>query len=76
MAQGTIVATVEQVRRYMAKDGLTTAAFVALLDVFSGATWREALINDVLAGRKKFSVQQDQMIKRFLLDRFYIYNNS
>ena len=76
MAQPTIVATVEQLRKYMAKDGLGTAAFVALLNIFSGSTWQTALIDDVLAGRKKFTTYQDQIIKRYLLDRFYIYNRS
>jgi hypothetical protein len=60
----------------MVKDGLTTAAFVALLDTFSGVTWNDALIDDVLAGRKKFTEYQDQIIKLYLLDRFFIYNNS
>lgn len=76
MAQPTIVATVEQLRRYMVKDALTTAAFVALLDLFSGVTWNDALIDDVLAGRKKFTEYQDQIITLYLLDRFFIYNNS
>jgi hypothetical protein len=76
MGQPTIVATVEQLRRYMVKDGLTTAAFVALLDTFSGVTWNDALIDDVFAGRKKFTEYQDQIIKLYLLDRFFIYNNS
>lgn len=76
MGQPTIVATVEQLRRYMVKDGLTTAAFRALLDIFSGVTWNDALIDDVLTGRKKFTEYQDQIIKLYLLDRFYIYNNS
>ncbi len=76
MSDPKIVSTVEQLRRYMVKDGLGTAAFVALLDIFSGATWKTALIDDVLAGRKKFTSHQDRIIKLYLLDRFYIYNNS
>ncbi len=72
----TIVATVEQLRRHMAKDALTTATLVTALDSFSGVTWQTALIDDVLDGRKKFTEYQDQVITRYLLDAFYDYNNS
>ena len=72
----TIPATIEQLRRYRAKQAITTAALVALIDIFSGETWSADHVDDILAGRRKFTAHEEQIIKRFLLDRFYAYNNS
>lgn len=72
----TIPHTVEQLRRYKAKEDITTAALVALINTFSGRTWEAGHVDDLFDGRRKLTVNEDHIIKRFLLKEYFDYNNS
>ena len=75
MGYPTIVNIVEQLRRHKEKEGYNTAQLVVQLDAF-GWTWQAGHIDGLLAGRMKPTQNEAIFFKRYLLNKFYVYNCS
>lgn len=75
MALPTIVAINEQLRRHQLKEGYSIAQLVVQLNAF-GSNWNATHVGDLLAGRVKPTTDEQMFLKRYLLNKFYVYNNS
>ncbi|MCW4050769.1 MAG: hypothetical protein NWE89_13645 [Candidatus Bathyarchaeota archaeon] len=71
----TIVAINEQLRRHQLKEGYSVAQLVVQLNAF-GSNWNATHVGDLLAGRVKPTTTESMFLKRYLLNKFYDYNNS
>ena len=70
-----IVSTVEQVRRHRRKEGYNTAQLVVQLNAFGG-NWNATHVDDLFAGRVKPTSDEVIFLQRYLLNKFYNYNNT
>ena len=71
----TIVAINEQLRRHMEKETYSIAQLVVQLNAFGG-NWTAAHVADLLTGRVKPTDFDTMFFTRYLLNKFYNYNNS
>ncbi|MBA7610237.1 hypothetical protein ES703_17444 [subsurface metagenome] len=62
--------TIELLRMFKSQKNYSNADLTENLTAF-GWTWVESYVADLLAGKKKPTAQQNEYIKRFLLDRYY-----
>jgi len=70
MNQPEILNEVELLRRYQAKKGYSDAQLATDMTLL-GWTWLESFVTDLLAGKKRLSTEQNEYIRRYLLNRYY-----
>jgi len=70
-----IVNTVEQLRRHKVKETYNTAQLVVQLNAF-GSNWNATHVDSLLAGRVKPTSDEVIFLQRYLLNKFYDYNNT
>jgi len=70
MNQPEILNTIELLRQYKAQKGYSNAELAVDMTLL-GWQWLEAFVADLLAGKKKPTAQQNEYIRRYLLDRYY-----
>ncbi len=75
MVLPTIVAINEQLRRHQEKETYTVDQLVVQLNAFGG-NWNAAHVGDLLTGRVKPTDFDTMFFTRYLLNKFYNYNNS
>lgn len=71
----SIVGIVEQLRRHKVKETYNTAQLVVQLNAF-GSNWNATHVDDLLDGRVKPTSDEVIFLQRYLLNKFYDYNNS
>ena len=70
-----IVGIVEQLRRHKVKATYNTAQLVVQLNAFGG-NWNATHVDDLFAGRVKPTSNEVIFLQRYLLNKFYDYNNT
>lgn len=70
MNQPEILNEVELLRRYQAQKGYSDAQLATDMTLL-GWTWLESFMTDLLAGKKRLSTEQNEYIRRYLLNRYY-----
>ena len=75
MGLPTIVAINEQMRRHQEKESYTVAQLTVQLNAFGG-NWTDKHVGDLLTGRVKPTDFDTMFFTRYLLNKFYNYNNS
>lgn len=70
-----IVNTIEQLRRHKRKAAYNTAQLVVQLNAFGG-NWNTGHVDDLFAGRVKPTGDEVIFLQRYLLNKFYVYNNT
>jgi len=70
-----IVNIVEQLRRHRRKEDYNTAQLVVQLNAF-GSNWNATHVDDLFAGRVKPTGNEVLFLQRYLLNKFYDYNNT
>jgi len=71
----SIVNIIEQLRRHKRKEAYNTAQLVVQLNAFGG-NWNATHVDDLLDGRTMPSGNEAMFLRRYLLNKFYDYNNS
>lgn len=70
MNQPEILNEVELLRRYKAQKGYSNAELATDMTLL-GWTWSETFVASLLAGKKRPSIEQNEYIRHYLLNRYY-----